>query len=56
MILVHRDKKYLSECKNKIEQICNDLLDLELNEKTLFIIILKKQMRVQNLKLTYSFK
>ena len=56
MILVHRDKKYLSECKNKIEKICNDLLDLELNEKTFFIIILKKQMRVQNLKLTYSFK
>lgn len=34
MILVHRDKKYLSECKNKIEKLCNDLLDLELNEKT----------------------
>lgn len=34
MILVHRDKKYLSECKNKIKKLCNDLLDLELNEKT----------------------
>lgn len=34
MILVHRDKKYLSECKNKIEKICHDLLKLELNEKT----------------------
>lgn len=34
MILIHRDKKYLSECKNKIEKLCNNLLALELNEKT----------------------
>lgn len=34
MILVHRNKKYLSECKNKIKKLCSDLLDLELNEKT----------------------
>ncbi len=34
MILVHRDKKYLFECKNKIEKLYNDLLNLELNEKT----------------------
>ena len=33
MILVHRDKKYLSECKNKIKKLCNDLLDLELTEQ-----------------------
>lgn len=34
MILVHRDKKYLSECKNKIKKLYNDLLDLELNENS----------------------
>lgn len=34
MILVHRNKKFLNECKSKIERFCNDLLALELNEKT----------------------
>lgn len=34
MILIHRDKKYLAECKYKIEKLCNDLLDLKLNKKT----------------------
>ena len=34
MILIHRNKKYLVECKNKIEKLCKNLLNLELNEKT----------------------
>lgn len=34
MILVHRDKKYLALCKAKIEKLCKELLDLELNDKT----------------------
>ncbi len=34
MILVHRDKKYLALCKTKIEKLCKELLDLELNNKT----------------------
>lgn len=34
MILVHRNKDYLIECKNKIEKMCNEILDLQLNEKT----------------------
>ena len=34
MILVHRDKAYLMECKRKIETLCKSVLDLELNEKT----------------------
>lgn len=33
MILVHRDKKYLSNCKKRIEEFCNTFLDLQLNEK-----------------------
>ena len=31
--MVHRDKK-TSKCNNKIEKLCNDILDLESNEKT----------------------
>jgi len=34
MILLHREKQYLAECKKKIEKKCNDLLKLELNDKT----------------------
>lgn len=34
MILIHRDKKYLRECKNKIALFCKERLNLELNEKT----------------------
>ncbi|MBO5138225.1 MAG: RNA-directed DNA polymerase [Bacilli bacterium] len=34
MILIHRDKKYLKECLQKIEEICNSKLNLELNDKT----------------------
>ena len=34
MILVHGDKKYLNYCKNEINRMCNELLDLQLNHKT----------------------
>lgn len=34
MILIHRDKKYLQECKKEIEKICNNDLNLSLNDKT----------------------
>ncbi len=34
MILIHRDKKYLTECKKEIEKFCQEVLELELNEKT----------------------
>lgn len=34
MILIHRDKSFLRECKNKIEDKCNSLLKLSLNQKT----------------------
>lgn len=34
MILLHRDKKYLQTCLRKIEEICNNDLKLELNQKT----------------------
>ena len=34
MILIHKDKEYLSLCKKKIEEYCNNILDLELNDKT----------------------
>lgn len=34
MILIHRDKKYLGECKRKIEELCNNILKLSLNDKT----------------------
>lgn len=39
MILLHRDKKYLVECKKQIEKFCNDSLDLKLNEKTVIGMI-----------------
>lgn len=34
MILVHNDKQYLNYCKNEINKLCNDQLDLKLNHKT----------------------
>ena len=34
MILIHRDKQYLNYCKNEIDKLCNELLDLKLNQKT----------------------
>lgn len=34
MILIHRDKKFLSHCKNEISRLCNNVLDLQLNQKT----------------------
>lgn len=34
MILIHRNKEYLSYCLSKIRKLCKDELDLELNEKT----------------------
>lgn len=34
MILLHRDKKYLSLCKQEIEKLCKNVLNLELNDKT----------------------
>ncbi len=34
MILIHRNKEYLTVCKKEIRKICNNLLNLELNEKT----------------------
>lgn len=34
MILLHRDKDYLRYCQKEIEKLCNDLLDLKLNDKT----------------------
>lgn len=34
MILIHRDKKYLQDCLQKIKEICNKDLKLELNNKT----------------------
>ncbi len=34
MILVHKDKEYLKHCKNKIENYCNEELNLQLNSKT----------------------
>ena len=34
MILIHRNKKYLNECKIKIEEVCNRELKLSLNQKT----------------------
>ncbi len=34
MILIHRDKKFLSHCKNEINRLCNTVLDLQLNQKT----------------------
>lgn len=34
MILIHRDKQYLDYCKNEIDKLCNELLDLKLNQKT----------------------
>lgn len=33
-ILIHRNKKYLQYCLEKINKICNEELDLELNQKT----------------------
>ncbi len=33
-ILIHRDKKYLQYCLKEINKVCNNELDLELNEKT----------------------
>lgn len=34
MILIHRDKQYLSLCKRRIEEYCNKFLKLQLNDKT----------------------
>lgn len=34
MILVHHDKAYLKYCKNRIEQCCEKVLHLSLNQKT----------------------
>lgn len=34
MILVHKDKEYLKKCRQKIEQVCNEVLHLSLNSKT----------------------
>ncbi len=34
MILIHRDKKFLRECKDLIERMCKDRLKLSLNQKT----------------------
>ena len=34
MILIHRDKQYLSLCKKRIEEHCIKFLDLQLNDKT----------------------
>lgn len=34
MILVHNDKAFLLNCKRKIEELCIDLLKIELNKKT----------------------
>ncbi len=34
MILIHRDKNYLNYCLNKIDELCNNELNLELNFKT----------------------
>lgn len=34
MILIHKDKQYLNYCKNEIDKLCNELLDLKLNQKT----------------------
>lgn len=34
MILIHRDKQYLNYFKNEIDKLCNELLDLKLNQKT----------------------
>lgn len=34
MILVHKDKDYLKYCKTEIENYCQNVLKLELNEKT----------------------
>lgn len=34
MILLHRDKNFLKICKEKIEEMCKNVLDLELNKKT----------------------
>lgn len=34
MILIHRDKKYLQKCKDEIEKLCNNELNLFLNQKT----------------------
>jgi len=33
-ILIHRDKKYLQHCLKRINEVCNNELDLELNQKT----------------------
>lgn len=33
-ILLHRDKKYLQYCLEKINKVCIEKLDLELNQKT----------------------
>lgn len=34
MILIHRDKEFLKGCKEKIGEMCKNVLDLELNQKT----------------------
>lgn len=33
-ILIHRDKKYLRYCLKEINKVCNEELNLELNQKT----------------------
>ena len=33
-ILIHRDKKYLQYCLKEINKVCNEKLNLELNQKT----------------------
>lgn len=33
-ILIHRDKKYLQYCLKEINKVCNEELNLELNQKT----------------------
>lgn len=34
MILIHRNKEYLRYCLKEIERVCNEELNLELNQKT----------------------
>lgn len=34
LILIHRDKQYLSKCRKDIEEMCNFRLELQLNNKT----------------------
>ena len=33
-ILIHRDKRYLQYCLEEINKVCNEELNLELNQKT----------------------